>query len=659
MLRTTEANKRKKLKTRSATLSNSFGYSKDHLDAWLETCLKDASNAQLSSSSEFLDYNPSQNMPNFMKNTNRYTNMFSPMGLTSGGTTSYFSQTEGSQDFASLPPMVNIMGSSSGGGGGGGNGNSSEHENNSTDVLDGSTNNPHISRGFILIPLIDQFSDPCLLNPSDNDSKLSGQNTPDKRAGLTIDADNNTNKFFSILMEQIQLLHETNSKICRNLHETKVDIEALKHAPSWGLRHRRDSISGLSTHSQPMIFGGGFGGTQSPAPTYHSGAYTPGMMTDVVREVKEAARVREDALLNRVKALVEERQWSINESNLRIMRDLEELKSQVHHLRLERKESNKRINHLEAENKYMRQILASIFNNSNRHVPDIIYENETLRPRKPFPHTRRAAQPLNLQYGTIHHQSMPKSLSVDEQDEEPLHIIETPSINSTVNDIISVNAQKPIEMRNNSFSSSDGGSINNDIGNNNSTSTSTTTTTTTTTSITNTKFTPIMSPPNFALISSPPDDMKRTKKLDKTILAKLTKEEIGIGIGIDDIGLENNNTNIMSQDLRRELKEAVAARKDADERIIALEKLVKTLQVHATTTTTSTSTTSTNHTKSATTSSTSIIDVPLQQPQKQKQQQQQQEQQQQQQQQQQHLSNGDGNILLLNSTGATIFTNNY
>lgn len=29
------------------------------------------------------------------------------------------------------------------------------------------------------------------------------------------------------------------------------------------------------------------------------GVYTPGMMTDVVREVKEAARVREDAMLNR------------------------------------------------------------------------------------------------------------------------------------------------------------------------------------------------------------------------------------------------------------------------------------------------------------------------------------------------------------------------
>lgn len=49
-----------------------------------------------------------------------------------------------------------------------------------------------------------------------------------------------------------------------------VCIEVLKHAPNLGMRHRRDSISGLSTHSQPMVFGSGFG-TQSPAPSYHSG----------------------------------------------------------------------------------------------------------------------------------------------------------------------------------------------------------------------------------------------------------------------------------------------------------------------------------------------------------------------------------------------------
>lgn len=62
---------------------------------------------------------------------------------------------------------------------------------------------------------------------------------------------------------------------------------------------------------------------------YFTGVYTPGMMTDVVREVKEAARIREEALLSRVKALVEERSWSMSETSLKMMRDLEEMKVSV------------------------------------------------------------------------------------------------------------------------------------------------------------------------------------------------------------------------------------------------------------------------------------------------------------------------------------------
>lgn len=57
-----------------------------------------------------------------------------------------------------------------------------------------------------------------------------------------------------------------------------------------------------------------------------SGMYTPGIMTDVVREVKEAARIREEALLSRVRALVEERTWMMNETHMKMTRDLEELK---------------------------------------------------------------------------------------------------------------------------------------------------------------------------------------------------------------------------------------------------------------------------------------------------------------------------------------------
>lgn len=57
-------------------------------------------------------------------------------------------------------------------------------------------------------------------------------------------------------------------------------------------------------------------------------------MTDVIREVREGTRVREEALLNRVKVMIEERQWSINETNLRVVRELEELKVRISFFRL-------------------------------------------------------------------------------------------------------------------------------------------------------------------------------------------------------------------------------------------------------------------------------------------------------------------------------------
>lgn len=206
-------------------------------------------------------------------------------------------------------------------------------------------------------------------------------------------------------------------------------------------------------------------------------------------------------------------------------------------MRIDKKETNKRLNHLEAENKYMRQMLGALYN--NRNVPDIIYENEALRTRKSFPHSRRTQPvPMNLHYGTIHHQ--PATSSLDEQEEEPLHIVETPSTTSTA-DIATVSAQRQSDMRN-SFSSSDGGSIN---GGN----------------TTNTVG-PIMSPPNFALISTPANEVKRKKDERKTI-TKISSDEI------DNTDTPTVTNAVTQQDLRRELNEAVAARKDADERIIA------------------------------------------------------------------------------------------
>jgi hypothetical protein len=137
-------------------------------------------------------------------------------------------------------------------------------------------------------------------NESSAEDDLEDENEDDKKLNGSEGSESKT--LLVTLLKQINLLHETNSKIFRNLHETKgkwahivahirfyftktsvslaiidsklfffcnffvVEMEALKYAPSWNLRHRRDSVSGLSVHSQPF----GYGGMASPAPTYHS-----------------------------------------------------------------------------------------------------------------------------------------------------------------------------------------------------------------------------------------------------------------------------------------------------------------------------------------------------------------------------------------------------
>ncbi|KAJ6637233.1 hypothetical protein Bhyg_09963 [Pseudolycoriella hygida] len=266
-------------------------------------------------------------------------------------------------DFASLPPAVNLT--------------NLNQRTDSNELLDGMEHR--------------RFSDPCLAGNSDNESPNSEENSQ------KVTSKDDNDKLFKTLLEQIHILHETNSKICRNLHENMVDIQALKHAPSWGLRHRRESLSGLSTHSQPM----GYFGTNSPAPTYHSGMYTPGMLTDVVREVKEAARIREDALLSRVRAIVDERSWS-TDVNMKLCRDLEEMKIQFNIIRAERSETNARILKMEDEIKSLRSVLSHVLNNGPR--PNVGYpiNSPTFNDRE-FAHssTRHSRRFLNLDYATV------------------------------------------------------------------------------------------------------------------------------------------------------------------------------------------------------------------------------------------------------------------
>lgn len=49
----------------------------------------------------------------------------------------------------------------------------------------------------------------------------------------------------------------------------------------------------------------------------------------MIREVRDAGRVRDESLMNRVKAIIEEKSWTHNETNMRTLRELEEVKVSV------------------------------------------------------------------------------------------------------------------------------------------------------------------------------------------------------------------------------------------------------------------------------------------------------------------------------------------
>lgn len=105
-----------------------------------------------------------------------------------------------------------------------------------------------------------RFSDPGLPNESDSSS-----NSFDDRV-------------FHKLTQQINSIKESNRRLSREVMELRIELNMLK---------------------------------QQHCSRHWDRDYEPGMLADVIREVRDAARVREDALLARVKHLIEEKQLSL------------------------------------------------------------------------------------------------------------------------------------------------------------------------------------------------------------------------------------------------------------------------------------------------------------------------------------------------------------
>ncbi|XP_022911814.2 uncharacterized protein [Onthophagus taurus] len=126
------------------------------------------------------------------------------------------------------------------------------------------------SNDYLSLPLVNmnqnetdkrRFSDP---GPNDSDS-----------SSTSID-----NRVIQKLTQQINVLKEANKNLSRELNDVKIEINLLKQQQN-NKHYERD--------------------------------YEPGMIAEFIRDLREAARVREDALIARVKHMIEEKQLSMNQ----------------------------------------------------------------------------------------------------------------------------------------------------------------------------------------------------------------------------------------------------------------------------------------------------------------------------------------------------------
>jgi hypothetical protein len=169
--------------------------------------------------------------------------------------------------------------------------------------------------------------------------------------GLPNDSDDSGNSIESKIIEklthQVGVLKESNRKLTREVTEMRIELNMLK---------------------------------QQQSTRHYDREYEPGMLADIIREVRDAARVREDALLAKVKHMIEEKQLSVNHL----------------HLVSEKNRNNDRISKLEEQLKNLSVNNSRVEENGDQAVEDgtnaarqvLELEREALVLRKELQETR-------------------------------------------------------------------------------------------------------------------------------------------------------------------------------------------------------------------------------------------------------------------------------
>ncbi|XP_014212441.1 probable ATP-dependent helicase PF08_0048 [Copidosoma floridanum] len=157
-----------------------------------------------------------------------------------------------------------------------------------------------------------RYSDPGL-GPAEN-LPIHSKNNDDSDSAASnssITTIDKSNKLLFILYEQMTKMKETNSQLFKEMHQAKLDLETIK--------------TELLQIKQNVLCD-----------------YQPGMLSDVIKEIREASKVQEEAMFSKMKLLIENQQSEK-------FAQVDQLKSQLEQVRRENEEDKERIIKLEKE----------------------------------------------------------------------------------------------------------------------------------------------------------------------------------------------------------------------------------------------------------------------------------------------------------------------
>ncbi|XP_011882878.1 PREDICTED: paramyosin [Vollenhovia emeryi] len=155
-----------------------------------------------------------------------------------------------------------------------------------------------------------RYSDPGL-GPAGNSACSDIDDSDSVESGSSVTTISRSNKLVLSLIEQMTELKKCNSQLFKELSETKSSLESVK------------AKLAQCKHSTPAD-------------------YQPGMLSEFIREIRDANRSCEEGLITKVKSMLEER---CNQQ----ARETDELKNQLAKLMREKEESDQRVAKLEEE----------------------------------------------------------------------------------------------------------------------------------------------------------------------------------------------------------------------------------------------------------------------------------------------------------------------